>query len=200
MRVEGVGCRAQGRDAGWGRSGGQRESPGGMGRAEPSTITPTPSPRLPFRSPEALSRPALSGSRYFGLGWELGAYFWLRAGKNGAGAARVPEAVRAPGAPPPAAPRTARTRGAAPDAPHPLRPPGPPGAWEPAAPRTFQEPRDASAGPRGCRRVRGRGVPWWPPWGLRAGAGPPVLPRPPRTYFPDEEAEAGRGTGWGLAA
>lgn len=49
--------------------------PGLRGEA-PRSPAPSSVPRcLPFRSPEALSRPALSGGRYFGLGSELGNYF-----------------------------------------------------------------------------------------------------------------------------
>lgn len=51
--------------AGWGLRRGARRRP-----------APPPVPRcLPFRSPEALSRPALSGGRYFGLRSERGDYF-----------------------------------------------------------------------------------------------------------------------------
>lgn len=45
---------------------------GRPGPGEPSTTAPR---CLPFRSPEALSRPALSGGRYFGIRSECGDYF-----------------------------------------------------------------------------------------------------------------------------
>lgn len=52
-------------------------TPGKVGDSEARLgSAPPPPPRcLPFRSPEALSRPAFSGGRYFGLGSERGDYF-----------------------------------------------------------------------------------------------------------------------------
>lgn len=67
---------------GWGPAGGSAVARAGGGyrpglRGEaPRSPAPSSAPRcLPFRSPEALSRPALSGGRYFGLGSERGDYF-----------------------------------------------------------------------------------------------------------------------------
>lgn len=45
------------------------------GPAEPGPTPLAPPAASPFRSPEALSRPALSGGRYFGLRSERGDYF-----------------------------------------------------------------------------------------------------------------------------